>query len=126
MFGLSFYFLFWAAGIWLENHIDPQTTENFSSFWTRCKLIFMLSSCVMNSITPPSLWGGWEFYYKSILQANHIICRIIFLHAKHAPNVRGKYIILFIYDGMKGSLGAMVRDVPCDLKVMGSSRGIGH
>ena len=27
---------------------------------------------------------------------------------------------------LKGSLGTLVRDVPCDLKVTGSSRGIGH
>jgi len=26
----------------------------------------------------------------------------------------------------KGSLGTLVRGVPCDLKVTGSSRGIGH
>ena len=27
---------------------------------------------------------------------------------------------------LKGSLGTLVRGVPCDLKVTGSSRGIGH
>jgi len=27
---------------------------------------------------------------------------------------------------MKGSLGTLVRGVPCDLKVTGSSRGIGY
>jgi len=36
------------------------------------------------------------------------------------------FIRSFNTNATKGSLGTLVRGVPCDLKVTGSSRGIGH
>ena len=32
----------------------------------------------------------------------------------------------WVFVGLKGSLGTLVRGVPCDLKVTGSNCGIGH
>jgi len=90
---------------------------------------FLVIIMVGSLFLPPLDLGLVEKIISILIDMAYYMCVILgyFTFHNSYDNFLSSFIFKFlIFLCLKGSLGTLVRGVPCDLKVTGSSIGIGH